>query len=93
MPENNQSEELDLRDESMMSLAEMVDEIIEPFDEQGDESMAIELVGIGIDMPVQIQATIAADGKVVLGITPPLYRIETSFSTVYHQIRFTCERE
>ena len=93
MQENNQSEDLEIRDESMMGLAEMVEDIVEPFNERGDESMAIELVGIGIDMPVQLQATITEDGKVVLGITPPLYRIETSFSTVYHQIRFTCELE
>lgn len=93
MQENNQMEENDLRDESMMSLADMVEEIVEPFGDAKSDDMAVELVGIGIDMPVQIQVSITEDGKVILGITPPLYRIETSFSTVYHQIRFTCESE
>jgi hypothetical protein len=79
-------------DESMMSLSDMVEDLVEPFEPEQDEHqfLSMSLQSIHLDMPVQLQVAISADGKVTLGITPPLYKIETSFEPVFHQIKFTC---
>ncbi len=89
-------------DESMMSLSEMVGDLVEPFEPEYDEQqfapeyderqrISMSLLSIHLDMPVQLQVAVSAEGRVKLGITPPLYRIETSFEPVFHQIKFTCE--
>ena len=82
-------------DESMMSLSEMVGDLVEPFEPEQDEQQTISmsLLSVHLDMPVQLQVAVSEEGKVILGITPPLYKIPTSFEPVFHQIRFTCEIE
>lgn len=82
-------------DEAMMNLSEMVADMIAPFDEERntEEGLTVRLLGIHLDMPVQLQVVVATNGQVSLGITPPLYKIETSFSPVFHQIRFACVNE
>ena len=82
-------------DEAMMSLSDMVEDIIEPFEPMRDQEqhVSMSLVSIHLDMPVQLQVSVGEDGRVALGITPPLYQVETSFAPVFHQIRFTCEKE
>jgi hypothetical protein len=93
MTETYNDKQRGLVDESMMSLSDMVEDMIEPFDTDKnlEEGLAVSLVGIHLDMPVQLQVAVGEDEKVSLGITPPLYKIETSFNPVFHQIRFTCE--
>jgi hypothetical protein len=80
-------------DEAMMGLSQMVEELIEPFDVLKDEDGELQtsLVGIHIDMPVQIETMTDENGKVAFGITPPIYKLETSFNPVFHQLKFTCE--
>lgn len=82
-------------DEAMMTLSDMVQDLVEPFEPEQDkeQQISMSLVSIHLDMPVQLQVSVAADGKVTLGLTPPLYQIETSFAPVFHQVRFTCEKE
>ena len=80
----NENENIELVDEAMMSLSGMLEDLIAPI--QNNELTRVEL-----DMPVQIQILTDAEGKTSFGITPPLYKIETSFNPVYHQVRFTCE--
>ena len=79
-------------DESMMSLSDMVEDLVEPFEPEQDEHrfLSMSLQSIHLDMPVQLQVSVFDGGKVKLGITPPLYKIETSFQPVFHQIKFTC---
>jgi hypothetical protein len=93
MSKTNNYEEVGIIDEAMMGLSEMVADMITPFDTEKnmEEGLEVSLVGIHLDMPVQLQVAVGEDEKVSLGITPPLYKIETSFNPVFHQIRFTCE--
>ena len=82
-----------LIDEAMMSFQEMVNELVEPVDEILDEENGV-LMGISkisLDMPIQLDVAVDENGKVQLGATPPLYHVETSFGSVFHQLRFTFE--
>lgn len=82
-----------LIDEAMMSFEEMVNELVEPVDEILDEENGV-LMGISkisLDMPIQLDVVVDENGKVQLGATPPLYHVETSFGSVFHQLRFTFE--
>jgi len=82
-----------LIDEAMMSFEEMVNELVEPVDEIVDEDNGV-LMGISnisLDMPIQLDVVIDENGKVQLGATPPLYHLDTSFTPVFHQFRFTFE--
>lgn len=82
-------------DEAMMSLSDMVQEFIAPFQQDTDKELDVSnsLTRLTLDMPVQIQVAKGPDGNVLFGITPPLYSIDTSFNPIFHQIRFTCENE
>jgi hypothetical protein len=82
-------------DEAMMTIEEMVNELLEPIetivDDDNGVSMGIEK--IEIDMPVQLDVVVDENGKVQIGTTPPLYKIETSFMPVFHQLRFSFESQ
>jgi hypothetical protein len=81
-------------DESMMSVKEMVSFFFESFEEMTDEQEGV-VMGverITLDMPVQLEVVLNNDGSVNLGTTPPLYRIDTSFNPIFHQLKFTMER-
>jgi hypothetical protein len=41
-----------------------------------------------IESPVEMDVYRADDGSVVLGTTPPLYYVNTSFKPSFHHIRF-----
>ena len=82
-----------LVDEAMMSLEEMVADLVAPVEEIVDEENGV-LMGISsisIDMPVQLDVVMDENGQVHLGTTPPLYHLETSFMPVFHQLWFTFE--
>jgi hypothetical protein len=83
-----------LIDEAMMTVEEMVSTFIEPMEEITDEEAGVSLFidKIAMDMPVQLQVMVAGDGTVQIGSTPPLYKLETSFTPVYHQVRFSFEK-
>src|SRR5918993_3996211 len=81
-------------DEAMMSIAEMVSFFFESFEEITDEEEGV-VMGIEkicLDMPVQLDVVLNQDGSVNVGTAPPLYRIDTSFSPIFHQLKFTMER-
>ena len=91
---NQPGEDTGNLDESMMSIREMVSFFFESFGEITDEEEGV-VMGvekISLDMPVQLDVVLNTDGSVSLGTTPPLYRIETSFNPVFHQLKFTMER-
>ena len=82
-----------LTDEAMMSLEEMVTDLVEPVEDIVDDENGV-LMGISsisIDMPMQLDVVTDENGQVHLGTTPPLYHLETSFMPVFHQLRFTFE--
>ncbi len=89
-----QQDRTSLIDESMMSPSEMIEMFTEPVEEiiDEDEGVSMHIQGIEMDLPVQLMVAMDNDGAVQIGITPPLYKLETSFTPVMHQLRFRFEK-
>ncbi len=93
MQGNSENEEL-LIDESMMTLEEMVGELISPVEEiiDQEEQVSLSIHQLALDMPVQLEVVVRDDGSVQIGTSPPLYKVETSFTPVFHQLRFSFQK-
>lgn len=80
-------------DEAMMSFEEMINTLVEPVEEIIDEENGVNMYvsSVSLDMPIQLDVVVDENGKVTLGATPPLYKADTSFESVFHQLRFTFE--
>ena len=78
----------------MMTIAEKVNELIEPVEEITDDTntVSLSISKVQLDLPVQLQIAVSDSGDVVIGTSPPLYQIETSFMPAFHQLRFTFEK-
>lgn len=89
-----QQDKTGLIDEQMMSPSEMIEMFTEPVEEiiDEEEGVSMHIHGIEMDLPVQMMVAMDNDGTVQIGITPPLYKIETSFTPVMHQLRFRFEK-
>lgn len=83
----------ELRDESMLGFSGLLEELLEPFDvfSSTDDHCSTRVESVRLEMPVQVEARVAGDGKLVIGIIPPLYHLSTSFDPVFHRVAFTCE--
>ena len=44
-----------------------------------------------IDTPVELDILTDEEGKLQIGMVPPLYRVNTSFRPSYHKIKFSAE--
>jgi hypothetical protein len=42
-----------------------------------------------VEMPVELDVTRDAAGRLRIGSTPPLYYVDTTFRPCYHRIKFT----
>lgn len=45
-----------------------------------------------IESPVELDIFLNDEGKVQIGIVPPLYRVNTSFRPSYHRLQFSAEK-
>jgi hypothetical protein len=57
-----------------------------------DEGVHSFIDKIEIDMPVELSITVDSNGTVIIGTTPPLYYVDTTYRPSYHQIRFVAEK-
>jgi hypothetical protein len=89
-----QNDKNELIDEAMMSPSELIGMFTEPVEEiiDEEEGVSMHIDGIEMDLPVQLMVAMDNDGTVQIGITPPLYKLETSFTPVMHQLRFRFEK-
>ncbi|HEX2532624.1 MAG TPA: hypothetical protein VHK69_02745 [Chitinophagaceae bacterium] len=44
---------------------------------------------VAVEMPVELEVLVGADGTVQLGSAPPLYYADTSLQPVYHGLKIT----
>lgn len=42
-----------------------------------------------METPIELELVRDEQGRLAIGTTPPLYRLDTSFQPVFHQIRMT----
>ena len=80
-------------DEAFMPVQEMVSIFLQPFEGFRDEEhgVAMGIEKLSMDIPIQLEVVTNEDRSVAIGATPPLYKLDTSFSPVFHQLRFTIE--
>lgn len=81
-------------DEAFYSLQTIIRDLTplpaEFFDE--DDGVHSYIDKLEIDMPVELAITVDDNGKVLIGTTPPLYYVDTTYRPSYHQIRLTAEK-
>jgi hypothetical protein len=79
-----------------------MDEAFLPFNEMIDKMVAIEgefytddkgihsyIYEFEVMTPIELDILTDENGKVTVGIIPPLYRVETTFRPSFHSITFT----
>jgi hypothetical protein len=81
-------------DEAFLPFNQMIDKLssldAEIYDEHNGIHLFIER--FEIDTPVELDIVTDEQGKVHIGIVPPLYRVETSYQPSYHSLRFSAEK-
>ena len=80
-------------DEAFFSLNNIINDLNPAPAEFWDEEEGVHsyIDRFDIDMPVELAITVDENGKVIIGTTPPLYYVDTTYRPSYHQIRFTAE--
>ena len=75
-------------DEAMLEWSEFVSQMTEVDGYLVDYEMgtAMQLEHVEMSMPVQLDLSINDDGSVVIGGSPPIYYVETTFAPVFHQL-------
>lgn len=74
-----------------MPFARMIGELLSFEGERADEWQRTRITGCELELPIELTIGCGADGKVEIGSTPPLYRVDTSLRPSYHQVRVVAE--
>lgn len=80
-------------DEAFLPLHRLVDDLAPVADELVDDEAGVRtyLTAVDIEAPLEFDVTVTGDGRVVIGASPPLYSVRTSFLPSFHAIRFRVE--
>ena len=75
-------------DEAFLPMNEIVEALgdIEGRITDWQEGVQIDIDNVELNLPMQLDILIDEKDEVVIGGTPPLYYVETSFMPVFHQI-------
>ena len=81
-------------DEAFLPFNKMVEEMIDVNAEfyTADKGIHSYVYWLEITTPVELDIIVDDNGKVTLGLIPPLYRVETSFRPSYHSITFSADK-
>jgi len=81
-------------DAAFLSLSDNLAEMLRLPGELVDEEAGVRshITECSIEMPIELDVTRGEAGELMLGSTPPLYYVDTSFRPSYHRIRFTAVR-
>lgn len=81
-------------DEAFLPFNKMVEEMVDVNAEFYTADKGIHLYAYEMEVmtPVELDIIVDENGKITLGLVPPLYRVETSFRPSYHSISFTAEK-
>lgn len=61
--------------------------------QDADDVASWSIAALRVELPLELDVHAAADGRLVLGSTPPHVSLESSFPSVYHTIRVTLAQE
>jgi len=81
-------------DEAMLPFSELVEELASIEAQAGSKQMGVimEIERLKAGLPLQLDLLTDENGRVVLGGSPPLYYVETTFLPVFHSITYTLEK-
>jgi hypothetical protein len=81
-------------DAAFLPFNEMLDKILDIDGElyTPDNGIHSYVYELDLTTPIELDILVDENGKVSLGIIPPLYRVETSFRPSYHSLTFTAEK-
>jgi hypothetical protein len=82
-------------DEALVPLHQYLQMLMPPeFEATGPESSkGMRIRELELSMPVEIDIVTGEDGRASVGLSPPLYYVETGFGTTRHQARVTIVEE
>ena len=77
-------------DETFLPFHEIIEKLSSFKGEINDEENGIRsyIYEFEIDTPVELDILTDENGRVQIGVIPPLYRINTTFRPSYHRIKF-----
>ena len=78
-------------DEAFMPFRAVIENLLSFRGELRDEAAGVRshIYEYQIELPVELDVTRDEQGRVVVGSTPPLYYVDTSFRPSFHRVRFT----
>ncbi len=81
-------------DEAFLPFSEIIEKLSSIDGELYDDNEGVHsyIYEFDLDSPVELDIIVNEEGKVQIGIVPPLYRVETSFRPSYHRIQFSAEK-
>ncbi len=81
-------------DEAFLPFNQLIEKMSEIDGEIYDDGNGIHsyIYEFDIESPIELDIIVNEEGKVQIGIVPPMYRVETSFRPSYHNIRFSAEK-
>jgi hypothetical protein len=80
-------------DEAFLPFAQIVEQLVSFRNEIVDEAAGVRsyVHAYEIELPVELGVTRAADGRLEVGSTPPLYYVDTSFRPSFHRLALKAE--
>jgi hypothetical protein len=77
-------------DEAFLPLARIIGQMMAFQCEYTDENAGVRtrITSCTIESPLELDITRDADGRLLIGTTPPLYCLQTSVAPSYHRLRF-----
>jgi hypothetical protein len=80
-------------DEAFLPFAAIVEKLISFRNEIVDEAAGVRsyVQTYEIELPVEFGVSRAADGRLEIGSTPPLYYVDTSFRPSFHRLTLKAE--
>ena len=80
-------------DESFLPFNEIIEKLSSFSGDTHDKDNGIRsyIYEFEIETPVELDILTDEKGKVLIGMVPPLYRVNTTFRPSYHKIKFSAE--
>jgi hypothetical protein len=80
-------------DEAFHPLSDMVVDLVshDPIVGVSEDGTRLRMTAIEIDSPIELDVTLDEDGKIRIGLTPPIYGIKTGVMPSFHQIRLRAD--
>lgn len=89
-PDQNQPD-YNVMDHALFPVGQLLVNISEIQGELKDDISSMSIESLKIEMPFELDVRIDANGRLVLGGSPPTQQLETSFMPVFHKMKVNIE--